>query len=421
MVLFLSFLLHSIHQRDRAMVILGYLELMAIILLFLLTPLLGATEITTGFLLGPKYDQKAFYIRYRPTEAWQKTYSSAEYRPQARGKIMNIRLVQALYHDEWLSTPSFNPDANTDAVIAALDFYKNHGILMINASLQGGQAGYDHQIYGLDRSNGYRYGPEKGTHVSAFKPDGSLKADWLRRLERLLAAADQRGMIVNLMYFYQGQDELFESTAAIHSAARNITEWLIDKKIRNVIIDIANEWDLPGDHWDFASYIPENILQLIQETRDCFQRRRAGYALPISVSSDGRMNYPESFLDSVDLVLLHGNGRTPQQKSQRAGDVKSWQRPILMSEDDNGRPSTAGHLVAELASCDTFFERAEGWGYMPWVQAQRFPFRYLPGAPAEVRDEMPELERDMAYFHAVLDHIAKLTLKKAPHPAKGLK
>ena len=394
---------------------------MVIILLALLTSLLNATEITTGFLLGPKFDQKAFYIRYSPAEAWQKTYSGPEYRPQARGKLMNLRLVQALYHDEWLTAKPFDPEANTSAVIAALDFYKSHGIVMINVSLQGGQAGYDHQIYGLDRSNGYRYGAGKGTSVSAFRPDGSLKDDWLRRLERLLAAADQRGMVVNLMYFYQGQDEQFESTEAIHNAARNITNWLIDKKIHNVIIDIANEWDLPGDRWDFASYIPENLLQLIQETRDCFQKRRAGFAAPISVSSDGRMNYPESFLGSVDLVLLHGNGRKPQQKQQRAADLKNWERPILMTEDDNGRPSTAADLAAELASCDIFFERAAGWGYMPWVQAQRFPFRYMPDDSTELRDDIPEPRRDMVYFHAVLEHIAKLTLRKAPHPGKGSK
>src|ERR1700722_19576850 len=176
--------------------------LMVIIFLLVCTSLLGATEITTGFLLGTKYDHRAFYIRYGPNEAWQKTYSSAEYQAKAKGKLMNLRLVQALYHDEWLTAKAFDPDANTDAVIAALDFYKSHGILMINVSLQGGQAGYDHHIYGLDRSNGYRYGPEKGTYVSAFRPDGALKPDWLARLERLLSAADQRGMIVNLMYFY---------------------------------------------------------------------------------------------------------------------------------------------------------------------------------------------------------------------------
>jgi hypothetical protein len=391
---------------------------MILLVLALLPCLVGATEITTGFLLGPKYDQRAFYIRYRDGEAWQKTYSGAEYRPQARGKLMNLRLVQALYRDEWLTAKPFDPDANTNAVIAALDFYKRHGVLMINVSLQGGQAGYDHHIYGLDRSNGYRYGPEKGTYVSAFRPDGSLKPDWLARLERLLSAADLRGMIVNLMFFYQGQDESFDSTDAIHAAAHNITVWLIGKNFRNVIVDIANEWDLRGDLWDFASYIPENIPKLIGETRDCFQKAHADYALPISVSSDGRMNYPESFLEFVDLVLLHGNGRAPQQKLRRAADLKSWPRPILMTEDDNGRPATAAHLTAELASCDAFFEHGAGWGYMPWVQAQRYPFRYLPGAESEVRDDLAEPDREMAYFHAVLDHVAKLTMKKSPDAGK---
>ncbi len=387
---------------------------MVLLLLAFIPFLLGATEITTGFLLGPKYDQKAFYIRYHDSEAWQKTYSGAEYRPQAKGKLMNLRLVQALYHDEWLTAKPFDPEANTNAVIAALDSYKRHGVLMINVCLQGDQAGYDHHIYGIDRLNGYRHGPEKGTYVSAFRPDGSLKPDWLARLERLLSATDQRGMIVNLMYFYQGQDESFDSPDAIDAAARNITTWLIGKNFRNVIVDIANEWDLRGDLWDFASYIPENIPKLIRETRDCFQKAHADYALPISVSSDGRMNYPESFLEWVDLVILHGNGRTPQQKLQRAAEVKSWARPILMTEDDNGRPATAVHLTAELASCDAFFEHGAGWGYMPWVQAQRFPFRYLPAAEAEVRDDLPEPDRDMAYFHAVLDQIAKLTMKRSP-------
>jgi hypothetical protein len=92
-----------------------------------------------------------------------------------------------------------------------------------------------------------------------------------------------------------------------------------------------------------------------------------------------------------------------------------------MTEDDNGRPSTVAHLSAELASCDAFFEHAAGWGYMPWVQAQRFPFRYLPAGPAEVRDDLPEPDRDMAYFHAVLDHIGKLTMRKYPHAGKGSK
>ncbi|MGH9657206.1 MAG: hypothetical protein ACRD96_01615, partial [Bryobacteraceae bacterium] len=156
-------------------------------------------------------------------------------------------------------------------------------------------------------------------------------------------------------------------------------------------------------------------LQLIDDIGERFQKKKADYALPLSVSSDGRMNYPESFVGKVDFVLIHGNGRTPDQKSQRAAELSGTPRPILMNEDDNGRASTAANLAKELASCDIFFERGAGWGYMPWVQAQRFPFRYLPGEAAAPRDDMPEAERDMAYFHAVLDHIARLTLRQMPH------
>ena len=126
------------------------------------------------------------------------------------------------------------------------------------------------------------------------------------------------------------------------------------------------------------------------------------------------MRYPQSILGQSDIVLLHGNNRTPEEKVKRAAELKSVDRPVLMNEDDNGRESTLANLKLELASCDAFFHGAAGWGYMPWVQAQRFPFRYLPGREAAVRDDMPEKERDMAYFHAVLDHIAGLVMRKRP-------
>jgi hypothetical protein len=380
---------------------------------------LDATEISTGFLLGPRYDQRAFYIRQGSGATWQKTYTGPEYRRQAEGKLMNLRLAQALFHDEWMKERPFDPEDNTDAVIRALDFYRSHGVLMINVCLQGGQAGYDKSVNGIDRQNGHRYGPEKGTYVSAFRPDGSLKPAWLGRLARLLQAADRKGMVVNLMYFYQGQDEQFESTDAIHNATANITDWLIENKFRNVIIDVANEWDLSGQRWDFDSYIPQNTVRLVDDIRERFQLRRVDYALPVSVSSDGRMNYPESLAEVVDYVLIHGNGRTAEQKSDRLAALRKLPRPVLMNEDDNGRATTLANLAKELASCDILFQRGAGWGYMPWVQAQRFPFRYLPADSAEFTDATPEAQRDMAYFHAVLDHIARLVLARFPHPRQS--
>ena len=381
-------------------------------LLFLFAAGLPATEISTGAMLGRHYEARAFYVREAPGASWQKTYTGAAYRHEAQGKLMNIRLAQALFHDEWMHEQPFDPERNTEAVIQALDFYKNHGVLMINVSLQGAQAGYDKAVNGIDRENAYRFGRDKGTYVSAFRPDGSLKPAWLTRLEHLLHAADERGMMVNLMYFYQGQDELFQSTGAIHSAARNITDWLIARNFRNVIVDVANEYDLPGPQWDFGGYIPQNIIPLIDEVRERF--KHTGYALPIGASSDGRMRYPHSLEGQVDVLLMHGNNRDAREKARRAAELRDIERPVLMTEDDNGRATTAEHLAADLASCDIFFHRASGWGYLPWVQAQRFPFRYLPDAEAEVRDDMPEKDRDMAYFHAVLDHIAALTLRH-PH------
>jgi hypothetical protein len=51
---------------------------------------------------------------------------------------------------------------------------------------------------------------------------------------------------------------------------------------------------------------------------------------------------------------------------------------------------------------------------MPWVQAQQFPFVYMPGESAEFTDDMPVAHRDAAYFKAVLEYIAQLVLKKPP-------
>jgi hypothetical protein len=379
---------------------------------------LSAMEIATGSMLGPRYDQRALYYRTPDNQAWRKTYTGRGYRREARGKLMNLRLAQALFHDEWLTEKPFDPDRNTAQVIEALDTYKQHGVLAINVSLQGGNPGYSPEANGIKRQNGARYGKEGGLLVSAFRPDGSLKPEWLGRLERLLKAASDRGLVVCLMYFYQGQDEVLESPEAIEAAARNITDWLIQKRFRNVIIDVANEWDLQGETWDHGEYIPQNIGGLVERIRERFQSRRADFTLPIGASTAGRMVYPASLAQVCDLVLLHGNGRTPAEKTERLQPFKSLAMPVLMNEDDNGRESTRANLANELASCDLLFQAAAGWGYMPWVQAQRFPFRFQPGPGSTFTDTTPVAERDAAYFHAVLDHIARLVLARNPHGGK---
>lgn len=375
-------------------------------------PAAAATEIATGSMLGPSYKQKAFYMRTSPRGEWRQTYSGRGYRGKARGKLMVLRLAQGIFHDEWMTEHEFDPNANTDRLIAALDVYKAHGVLAFAVSLQGGNPGYDPKVNGISRRNGAKHGNKEGLLVSAFLPDGSLKPAWLERLARVIRAADERGMIVNLMYFYQGQDEVFESDRAIVDAANNVTRWLVENNFRNVVIDIANEWDLKGETWDQAAFIPENITGLVEVVREQFNG--ADFLLPIGASTGGRMAYPASLARLCDVVLVHGNGRTPGEKMAHLREFEDYNRTVWMTEDDNGRETTHETLEQELASADALFNRAAGWGYMPWVQTQQFPFIYMPGESAEFSDDMPVAQRDPAYFKAVLEHIASLVLRKPP-------
>ena len=74
---------------------------------------LRAVEIATGSMLGPRYDQRAFYFRTPDNPAWRKTYTGPGYRRDERGKLMNLRLAQAVFHDEWLTEKPFDPERNT--------------------------------------------------------------------------------------------------------------------------------------------------------------------------------------------------------------------------------------------------------------------------------------------------------------------
>ncbi len=390
----------------------GTLSLLFVATLGVLSVPLSAVEIATGAMLGPRYKSERFYTRGSSGTRWQLTYTGGLYRRQARGKLMTLRLGQSLFDDEWLEERQFDPDGNTSRVIEALDFYKQHGVLALTVSLQAGNPGYDKTINGIARNGSAKHGKDGGALISAFAPDGSLKREWLARLDRLLKAADQREMVVCLTYFHPEQDEIFTEPEAIAAAARNITDWLIEKNFRNVIINVADEWDLGGRSWDHARFIPENIDRLVELVRERFNH--ADYTLPIGASSSGKMSYPDSLARVCDLVLLHGDGRTPGEKLSRLRQIRSTGRAMWMIGDDNGRETTPANLSREKASADALFKEGAGWGYMPWKQAHRFPFAYVPRQTSELRDEMPETRRDEAYFRAVLEHIAGLVLRKPP-------
>jgi len=372
-----------------------------------------ALEIATGTMLGPGYTARSFYTR-EGRGPWKLTYSGPGFRPDAAGRLMNLRVAQAVVHDEWLTEEPFDPDKNTDRVIAALDEYKKHGILSISVSLQGANAAYE-RTPNIKRERAYKLGPGKGMLTSAFNADGSLKQRWLDRTLRLARALDQRGMVLNLVYFYAYQDEILSSPEAIDRATIAATDWLIDNNVRNCIIEIANEYN--GGDFDYNRYIERALGHLIQLAKGRFPAKNAPFRLPVSASSNGSVKPGEEMMkvadgvrDYGDLVLTHGNRISPEAKRERVRTLHAKAGvpgPIVINEDDIGRETTLEHLKLELASCDAIWASGGSWGYMPWVQFQIWPFvDYLPGPSAKVTDELPIPERNRAYFKAVLNHIA---------------
>jgi hypothetical protein len=310
---------------------------------------------------------------------------------------MNLRIAQALFDDEWLTEGQVDPKQNTARVIAALDTYRKHGILAINVSLQCGNAGYGREVPEIRRTNAAKAGAGKGFLCSAFLPDGTMKPAWQQRLLSLARALDERGMILDLMYFYQSQDEVLKDPEAIRNAVKNATDFLIDQNLRNVIIEIANEQDVRG--WDHELYIERDMGALMEIARERFRIKQAPFLLPISASSGPSMKLFDSTIVHADLTIVHGNNWAPGPKGARIKALYDDPRapgPILMNEDDNGRETSEENLQKELASCDAVWEAGGSWGYMPWRQTQMYPFRFYD----PVGDS-----QDERYFRAVLTHI----------------
>ena len=367
-----------------------------------------AVEITTGKMLGAGYETRFVYFREGLHAAWKPTYTAPKFRPEASGRLMNLRVAQGLFDDEWLTEVSFNPEANTDRLIAALDTYRENGVLAINVSLQGGNP-YGPEQPAVKRDRVARLGRGKGALISAFLPDGALKSSWMSRLLRLQLALDKRGMFLVLMYFYEGQNGVLRDADAIRRGVVNATDWLVKNDCRNVIIEIANEYDLP--EWRYRPWTQDHMDELIELARS---RLRPDLRLPVSASTMGTTIYP-AIRDHADLTIVHGNNRSPEEKRRGITKLmadKTAPGPILMDEDSIGRETTPEHLAKELASCDAMFGPGGSWGYMPWRQVQMFPFRYyLPESGHKVDDNGSTDQRDQAYFRAVLEHIRSLVMK----------
>jgi hypothetical protein len=267
-----------------------------------------------------------FFINGRPT------YEGREHNGmKIEGLLMNSRMVQGIFDDlnpetvgAWAypDTGKWDAERNTREFIAAMPSWRAHGMLSFVINLQGGFPG-----------EGYP-GARQLWHNSALRPDGSLRDDYMNRLERILDRADELGMVPMLGIYYFGQDERIEDEAAVIRGVQNAVNWVLDKGYRNVLIEINNECNVRYDH---AILQPARVHELIELAKGI---TRDGRRLYVSTSYGGNTIPRENVVRASDYLLLHGNGVNDPKRI--AEMVRQTRRvpgyrpmPILFNEDDH--------------------------------------------------------------------------------------
>jgi hypothetical protein len=230
--------------------------------------------------------------------------------------------------------------------------WRRHGLLAITINLQGGSP--------------QGYSKDQPWHNSAVEADGSLRVDYMNRLERILDQADKLGMAVILGFFYFGQDERLRDEAAVVRATDDAANWVLERGYRNVLVEINNECNVRYDH---AILRPERVHELIKRVQET---TRGGRRLPVSTSYGGGAIPTTNVVRVADFLLMHGNGVSDPARIaemvRQARRVPGYHgQPILFNEDDHfafDRPQNNFiAAVSEHASWGYFDYRMKGEGF----------------------------------------------------------
>lgn len=298
-----------------------------------------------------------FLINGRPT------YEGRTWRGmKIEGLLLNSRMVQGIFddlnpktRDMWAypDTGRWDAERNTREFIAAMQSWRQHGLLGFTINLQGGSP--------------QGYSQDQPWHNSALRGDGSLRPDYMGRLERILDKADELGMVPIVGYFYFGQDERLDNDAAVRRGVREATTWLLRKGYRNVLVEIANECD--NKKYEQPLIQAPRVHELIELAKSIAVD---GRRLPVSVSYNGGTIPHANVAAVADFLLLHGNGvKEPDRIArmvQETRKVAGYRRmPILVNEDDHfdfDKPrNNFVAAVGEYASWGYFDYRMKGEGF----------------------------------------------------------
>lgn len=291
------------------------------------------------------------------------TYAGRSWNGHAiEGLLLNTRMVQGTFDDlnpetahQWAypDTGKWDADRNTAEFIAAMPEWKAHGVLAFTVNLQGGSP--------------YGYSKTQPWINSAFEADGTLRQAYMDRLARILAAADELGMVVIVGLFYFGQEKVFAGDEdAVRRAVDNAAEWLLESGYENLLVEINNECNIV---YKLPVMRPEGVHELIERARG---HSRDGRRLLVGTSYGGGTVPGSNVAKVSDFMLVHGNAQEDPQiirdmvRKTRALDGYT-PKPILFNEDDHfdfDKPdNNFVAAIGEYASWGYFDYRFEGEGF----------------------------------------------------------
>lgn len=309
-----------------------------------------------------------FHIDGRPT------YNGRTFEgKKIQGLLFNVRAVQATFDDanpatrnRWLypDTGVWNPDRNTDEFCAALPAWRDHGVLAFTVNFQGGGAIYEPEVYDHYDNNG-------------FTPQGELKPAYADRMGRVLARADELGMVAIVGFFYWKHVQKLADEAAVWRAAHSALDFLAGTGHGNILIEIANETDITG--FGHPIFQPGEAHKMI----DALRQRHPQFSYSTSQvganPETGRGMPPASLVGAADYVFLHGNGCDPARleraihKVQTMPEFQRHPKPLIINEDSPGLPNleVAWRNYVSWGYYDQGF--GSGWKGDHWVRFETQP------------------------------------------------
>jgi hypothetical protein len=248
-------------------------------------------------------------------------YDEIEGNSNSKGLLMNSRFIQGIFDDKTDRSrfnrfnKIFDTDKNTDDFIAALPQWYAYGLRAVTVGMQGGMPVFTIDVKSIDNN--------------PFGSDGmSFDEAYAKRLDKIIKAADSLKMVVIVNILYWAQALRFKNEEAIVSALTCAAAFLKKKNYTNIIIDIANEYNI--ETWNDFPIIrePKSMKKLIE-----LVRKESGGMLVGSSGAGGLVD--KEVVDASDVVLIHGNGLTRGEYYDFVLKVQEMacHKPILCNED----------------------------------------------------------------------------------------